>query len=50
MNFDADVIRNAGYKTTTVVVVTNSTDYASVEPKVMGKVTVTDELLKVKLQ
>lgn len=48
MKFDADVIRNAGYKTTTVVVVTNSMDYAAVETKVTGTIGETGELLIVK--
>lgn len=48
MNFDADLIRKAGYKTTTVVAVTNSPDYASVELKAAGEVAGMDELLTVK--
>ena len=48
MNFDADVIRNAGYKTTTVVIVTNATDDVSVETKVTGNISVTNELLILK--
>lgn len=48
IEFDRDLIEKEGYKTTTSVIVTNSSDYKSVEPLVTGKVNPFDRLIEVK--
>ncbi len=48
LKFDMDVISGAGYKLTTPVVVTNTDDFASVEPIATGKVTVGQDIVIVK--
>lgn len=47
MNFDADVIREAGYPITTAVIVTNSDEYAAVKMGAGGEVALSEPLLTV---
>ena len=48
LKFDMDAITAAGYKLTTPVIVTNTDDFASVEPVATGKVAQGQEVVVVK--
>ena len=48
LRFDLEAITAAGYRLTTPVVVTNSDDYAAVEPAAKGRVEAGQDLLVVR--
>lgn len=48
ISFDLEGIRNAGYKTTTPMVICNTDDYASVTAAALGEIKVGDKLVEIK--
>ncbi len=45
VKFDLQVIKEAGYETTTIMVITNSNQYHEITPVAQGNVTTTDTVL-----
>lgn len=48
ISFEIDGIKNAGYKTTTPMIICNSDDYSAIEKTASGSITAGEEIIKIK--